>query len=224
MALSASFAIVWLDSHIGLPTECRQLKSLFQTDLAPVVAGTPVDPIDELICCIQTYCAPISFAANIDDVLQLIRELSFDLKQIILISSGSLGQLILPKLREHGLILHSCYIFCGNMAGNVAWAVEYLEDDLEIQMFDFETSLLVRLSRDLSKELIKQGEGLLNNNPKSALKYFECARSLAETAVARDMPNDRNDPHRPSTTHRQILDGDNGLIARARRACNGTPS
>lgn len=221
MALSSAFSILWLDSHIGLPGECKKLKSLFQAELAPVATEfpIPIDPIDQMICCIREFGAPVSFASTIEDVLQLIETHLYEQKRIILITSASLGKDVIPQIQQRNFSIHSYYIFCGNMKNNVEWALDYIEEGIEIQMFDFEIDLLLRLSRDLSKELIEQGKSLLNNDPQSALRYFECARSLAEKAVERDPPKDQNDRHRPSTTHRQVLDGENGLIERARRAC-----
>ncbi|CAF0903152.1 unnamed protein product [Adineta ricciae] len=220
MALSKTFAIVWLDAHIAAVGEYRQLKSTFQVELAPVVAAAPMDPIDQLICCIRETCAPITFAPTVEETLSVIEELVGNNKLVVLITSGSLGSVILPEIQRRSLTLHSYYIFCANINNHAEWVLEYLDQGLEIQMFDFEITLLTRLARDLSNELIKQGRELLNTDPVSALNYFQCARSLAEKAVARDMPANATDLHRPSTKHREILDGENGLIAQAERACN----
>jgi hypothetical protein len=226
MALSSAFSILWLDAHIGLPDQCKTLKSLFQAELASAAVEfpIPVDPIDQMICSIREFGAPVSFASTIEDMLQLIETHLYDQKKIILITSASLGKEMIPEIQQREFPIHSYYIFCGHMTKNVGWALDYLDEGMEIQMFDFEIDLLLRLSRDLSNELIEQGKRLLNDNPESALKYFESARSLAEKAVERDTPKDKNDPHRPSTTHRKILDGENGLIEQARRACNGNTS
>ncbi|CAF0724889.1 unnamed protein product [Adineta steineri] len=226
MTSNSPFSIIWLDAHIGLPTECQGLKTLFQADLAPAAAQfpVPVDPIDAMICSIREFGASISFASTIEDALQLIDANSYYQKKIILITSASFGKQIIPEIQERDFSIHSYYIFCGNMTSNVEWALEYFENGMKIQMFDFEIDLLIRLSRDLSDALIEQGKILLNNNPQVALNYFECAHTLAEKAVERDTPNDPNDPHRPWTTHRRILDGENGLIAQAKQACNNNTS
>ena len=220
MALSKTFAIVWLDAHISILGQCNQLKSTFQVELAPIAAAVPVDPIDLLIVCIRETCAPVIFAPTVEEALPIIEGLVQDNKFVVLITSGSLGRVILPEIQRRSLTLHSYYIFCANIEQHAEWVLEYLDQGLEIQMFDFEITLLIRLARDLSNELIKQGRELLDTDPVSALTYFQCARALAENAVARDAPSDAKDLHRPSTKHREILDGENGLIAQATRACN----
>ncbi|CAF2337624.1 unnamed protein product [Rotaria sp. Silwood2] len=177
-----------------------------------------------MICCIRELAAPVSFASSIEDSLELIDTHLYNNKKIILITSATLGKKIIPEIQQRNFLIHSYYIFCGCIQNHIDWVLEYIEEGLEIQMFDFEIDLLIRLSRDLSNELIKQGRQILDNNPKSALNYFECARTLAEKAVERDTPKDKNDLHRPSTKHRDILDGENGLIAKATRACNNITS
>ena len=191
---------------------------MFQKDLVPIVP-TSVDPIDDMICCLREHAAPISFASNIPDALELIETHARERKQITIITSASLGKLLIPEILKSPFTIESYYIFCGNMAGNVAWASEYLEEGLDIQMFDFEINLLIRLEKDFSGKFIEEGKNFLESNPQSALHYFRSARSLAENAVLRDTPTDPKDRHRPSTSHRQVLDGENGLIARAERAC-----
>ncbi|CAF1235667.1 unnamed protein product [Adineta steineri] len=226
MTSNSAFHILWLDAHISLPTECRGLKTLYQSELALAAAEFPVrpDPIDVAICSnLHIFGAPFTFASAADVALKFIGDNS-NQKKIILITSASLGKEIIPKILVENFSIHSYYIFCGYMQANVAWASDYLDSGMNIQMFDFEIDLLLRLSRDLSNEFIEQGKILLNSNAKAALNYFECARALAEKAVERDTPSDPNDPHRPSTAHRRILDGENGLIALARRACNNNTS
>ena len=223
MASRSRFSILWLDSHIGKLNQYSQLKSRFQQDMAPAVPNfsTPPNPIDQMICCVQVHAAPFEFASNVPDMLELIEPRSHDDTKLIIISSGSLGREIIPIIRERGWPIHSYYIFCLNTVGYVEWALDLMDAGLDIQMFDFELDLLIRLARDLSDKIIEQGKAELDDNPKAALSYFECARTLAETAVERDTPSDPTDPHRPSTTHRRILDGEDGLIARAKRACGG---
>jgi len=222
MALTSVFSVLWLDAHIGLPDQCNKLKALFQAELAPAAAEfpIPIDPIDQMICSIHQFGAPVSFASRTEDALDIIDTYVYNKKKIILITSASLGKEIIPEIQQRDFLIHSYYIFCGYMKDNVGWVLEYVQQGLKIHMFDFEIDLLLRLSRDLSNELIEQGKKLLNDSPQSALKYFECARSLAEKAVERDTPQNNDSSHRPSIKHRQILDAENGLIAQARQACN----
>ncbi|CAF5130879.1 unnamed protein product, partial [Rotaria magnacalcarata] len=74
MALSGSLSIIWLDAYIGLADECKGIKKLFQSELASAAAifPVPIDPINQMICCIRELAAPISFASSISDALELI--------------------------------------------------------------------------------------------------------------------------------------------------------
>ena len=222
MASRSGFSILWLDAHIGAPGQYFELKSQFQRDLASEVANfdTLTDPIDQIIGSIREFAAPITFASDIPAMLALIEQRSHAQADIILITSGSLGRQIIPIIRERGWPIHSYYIFSSNTVGHLEWALDLLDAGVDIQMFDFDLDLLIRLARDLSNKMTEAGRAVLNDNPRAALRYFECARTLAEKAVERDTPSDPNDMYRPSTSHRHILDGDEGLIARAKRACD----
>ena len=221
MASSSSRAILWFDTHIGENKECNDLKNMFQSGLKPVAVDSPateVDPINDMIFCLREYAGPVSFASNVNDALELIETHAREEKKITIIVSGTLGKELIPEILERNFTIESYYIFCGYMKAHVAWAEKYLDDGVDIQMFDFEVTLLIRLEKDLSEKLIATGTELLQSNPRSALTYFQNARSLAENAVQRNTPTDPNDRRRPSAMHRQILDGENGLIAQAQRA------
>ena len=80
------------------------------------------------------------------------------------------------------------------------WLIECANDGLDMLMFDHQTNLLIRLCRDMSKLLIKDGEAFLDEKkPKTALQYFQFAEALAEKAVTYDKPLSETDTHRPST-------------------------
>lgn len=225
MAARSLRSIIWLDEHIGQQNYCKDLKDTFQGDLATSAASFPVpsDPIDEMICSIRKFAAPISFTSNIPEALEIIEANAKEQKPIIIISSGTLCKELIPEIQGKGIVIQSYYIFCGVIGNHVGWATDYLADGLDIQIFDFPLTLLIRLARDLANLVIEEGKKVLQSDPVSALNYFECARTLAETAVARDTPLSPGDLHRPSTKHRDILDGDNGLIAQAKRASASRP-
>ncbi|UJR12036.1 hypothetical protein I4U23_016214 [Adineta vaga] len=87
------------------------------------------------------------------------------------------------------------------------WSIECINDELELQMFDHQTDLLIRLGRDMSNVLIDYGKKLLEDNkPDLVLKYFQYAYSLADKAFGHGKPVTTSDTHQPSTKYRQILD------------------
>ena len=218
MASRSGFSILWLDDHIGKPKRYSQLKLDFIDTVATAAASVDV-LVDQAICHVRVFAAPVTFAWEIPAMLELIEQRSHVQAKIILISSGSLGKEIIPIIRERGWPIHSYYIFCGDTTIHAEWGSKHLDAGVDIQMFDHELDLLLHLARDLSNQMIEQGKAVFNENPRGALLYFECARTLAEKAVNRDTPMGPNDMHRPSTKHRTILDGEDGLIAKAKRAC-----
>jgi hypothetical protein len=138
------------------------------------------------------------------------------MKKVILISSASLGRKIIPEIQKNKFQIESYYIFCGKMEDHRDWGVECIDDGLNLQMFDHERTLLIRLGRDMSNILTEDGRALLAANKyESALKYFEFALALADKAVKYDTPVDASDKHRPSTEYRQVL---NALINNAKQA------
>ncbi|CAF2853090.1 unnamed protein product [Rotaria sp. Silwood2] len=216
MALKSGYTIIWLDAHIGSKDNCRQMKKEFEVGLVETAAVPPLpyDPIDDLICAVREYSAPILFVDTPKDALDLI-EKSLAYKKVIFISSATLGKEIVPQIKEKKLSIESYYVFCADIKKHREWGNECIDDGLDIQMFDHQTTLLTRLCRDMSKILQNDGIALLNaNKPESALKYFEFAYALAEKAVECDKPTNDSDTHRPSTKHRQEL---NSLIKKAKQ-------
>jgi hypothetical protein len=218
MALDSGYAIIWLDAHIGGKDNNRIMKKEFEVGLVETAAVPPLphDPLDDLLCAVREYSAPIEFADTQDEALKLIKSNLNIHKKVLLISSASLGKLIIPQIEKEKLQIKSYYIFCANIDKYHEWFLECVNDGLDMLMFNHHTSLLIRLCRDMGKILTKDGEALLDaNKPQSALKYFEFAYALAEKAVEYDKPLNESDTHQPSTVHRPVLDS---LIERAKQA------
>ena len=207
MALESGYIIIWLDAHIGSKDNCRIMKKEFEVGLEEIAAvpSMPHDPIDDLICAIREHSAPILFTDSQEKALKLIED-NTGFKKTIFISSATLGRRIVPQIIEKELQLESYYVFCGNMVAHRNWGIECINDGLNIQMFDHETTLLKRLCRDMSNILKEDGKVLLNaNKSEAALRYFEFALALADTAAKYDTITGPNDTHRPSAEYRPIL-------------------
>ena len=217
MTTDRGYGIVWLDAHIGDKESCLKMKKEFGANLAQVGAVPPVpyDPINDLICVVSEYCAPISFTDKVDGALKQIEEISL-LKKVILISSATLGRQIYPEIVNKQLQIQSYYVFCANIEAHADFGNDCINNGLDTQMFDHEKTLLIRLGRDMSKILIEDGKTLLNTGqPELALTYFQYAYALADKAFEHDTPVDEDDKHRPSTEYRRILDD---LIDKAKKA------
>ena len=225
MELGSAYDIIWYDLHIGKKGECEAMKMDFIMKLIETAALPPsrYDPeIDG--CAMQTrhHGPPISYFDDEERLLQALEARTL-LRKVYFITSGSLGKEIVPKIGEAKLKVYEYYIFCGKMMEYTEWAQECREDGLRIKMFDFETDLLIRLARDISRELIKEGKQLLNSgHPQSALTYFKYARAIADRA--NDVETVRcRDPHNPSIEHKLQLDGEKGFIALAKKLCPKPP-
>ena len=183
MALSNGIRIVWLDAHIGQDEEYHDFKKKFLVALEPV-AAVPPDAIEVLICALNKN-APFLFANTTDQAIELIE--AHNDKQIIFISSGSLGQQIIPRICANYPYVYRYYFFCGKIENYVEFGLPYKNC---LKMFDHETDLLVRLAHDISEDIIQQGQIYLDvNDPNNALRCFEHASSLSNTANKIDKLN-----------------------------------
>jgi len=182
MALANGLRFIWLDKYIGRDGEYEAFKSRFQNTLEEA-AAVPPDAINVLIWAMEQNIAPFLFAHTPAQAATLIE--AHNDKQIIFISSGSLGQYMIPFISAFYTHVYKFFIFCGEIANYVAFGLNYRSC---LQMFDHEADLLVRLARDISEDIIK--EGLLYmvvNEPENALKCFE--HSLSLNVKANQMSN-----------------------------------
>jgi hypothetical protein len=184
MVLANGVRFIWLDAYIGQEGEYDGFKRMFRTALEPTTVMPP-DAIDSLIRGLHENVAPFLFADTPDKAIELI-EAHHD-KKIIFISSGSLGKDIIPRITATYPYVHSFYFFCAIIENYVDFAYDYLSC---LQIFNMEIDLLIRLTREISKDIIEQGKGYMNlNDPKNALKCFETARTLHMTANRIDTLN-----------------------------------
>jgi hypothetical protein len=207
MALANGVRFIWLDTYIGQEGEYDGFKRMFRTALEPTVEMPP-DAIDSLIRALDESVAPFLFADTPDKAIELI-QIHHD-KKIIFISSGSLGKDIVPRITSTYNYVHSFYFFCAIIENYVDLVFEYRSC---LQIFNIEIDLLVRLSRDISKDIIKQGiEYMKLNYPKDALKCFQTARTLNMTANSIDTLNP------PVHENLRTLNGYNGEIGLIKQA------
>jgi hypothetical protein len=212
MVLGNGVRIIWLDAYIGQDGQYHAFKRHFHTTLEPA-AAVPPDALNILIRSLEQNAAPLLFAHTPAQAATLIEE-HHD-KRIIFISSGSLGQHMIPFIIAFYPYVHRFYIFCGEIKKYVEFGMDYISC---LQMFDHETDLLVRLARDISNDIIKQGEIYMEiNDATNALKCFEHSLKLNINANEIDKLND------PCLMYLKQLNGDVnnvGLIQRARDMSN----
>lgn len=212
MVLGDGLRIIWLDAYIGEDGQYQEFKRNFQETLESASAMPP-DDINVLISALAENAAPILFAKTPAQAATLIEE--HKNKRIIFISSGSLGRPMIPFISAVYLNVYRYYFFCCEINTYVDFAMDYISC---LQVFNFETDLLVRLARDISEDIIKLGESYLAvEDAKSALKCFEHAVTLNEDANRIDTMNP------PCLVYLNKLRGSRnnpGLIQRAQDMAN----
>jgi hypothetical protein len=207
MALANGLRFIWLDTHIGVMGEYQTLKKQFQSNLMPV-AAMPPNSINELILYFEENVAPIEFVSETEDALASI-QYEKD-KRIKFISSGILGEQIIPTIVSEYTRVDYFYIFCGYARRLTEWALEHGYENC-MKILDHETDLLLHLVRDASNDIIKLGKTYMDlHEGESARKCFVTAQTL-ET-LANGVDSDRA----PLLINLNLLNGDNGLIAQAR--------
>ncbi|CAF1337663.1 unnamed protein product [Rotaria sp. Silwood1] len=192
---TANHVIIWLDQHIGLIKSNNQLKSAVggQTDPHNVTPTSPNErDIGNLIRFQELldtnfFGIPENLKAfyEIDSCLECIGENLANRKQIFFVTSGTMGEKILPKIAELYPSLKQIYLFCGYYRAHVGWAYDYLDQGFDIIMIDFHTDLVMRLSRDVAEYFISEGNGLMQGNSPvadSAVVYFRWAKLLLDRA------------------------------------------
>ncbi|CAF1339965.1 unnamed protein product [Adineta ricciae] len=163
---------------------------------------------------------PLVVVRTIDDAKKKINEHIND--KVFIICSGTMGRALVPIIAENYPTVQDIYIYAHDLALHADWAMKYVQ---MIKMFDFHTSLLIRLTRDISKWYIEQGKLYSQlDDPISALKYFQQAHKLEIEANRRG----ETEWNLPGTTTRlrptafltrlKHLEGEHGLIAQAENA------
>jgi len=170
--------IVWLDEHIGRPQQYSSLKrvlnSMVDANGASRLTNDEQRDFENLIRLEgEPVHATIHFFDECDDCLTFIRENAAS-TAIFLVTSSQLGRRIVPLVVDD---VRAVYVLCASIMHNMKWAFNYIE---HIQLFDFDTDLFIRLTRDIADYCVRQGkERMKDDDPKQALDYFSNARKLS---------------------------------------------
>ncbi|CAF1565868.1 unnamed protein product [Didymodactylos carnosus] len=168
---------VWLDLYIGRPEECVTLKAKFQRIINPLTdlsqaereLNEPCYQLEdpEILTKLKdtVYCLKPFF--DINDCLEFIRQNPE--KKIFFISSGTMGEKIVPQIAEWQQI-HGIYIFCGNIEYQIErWAMDYCDHITSI--LNHQDDLLLRLTIDIAKYLEEKGDHYLAVNDTIKVKH-----------------------------------------------------
>jgi hypothetical protein len=219
--------IFWLDSTIGNPEEYQQLKKAFGSNTDPRNENwTMFTDRDYLNILAERDAVTVTFEgvrfllqafSNEADCLAAF-ENNQD-KRIFFITSGQMGKSIVPQIIEQyrhiftDLITDepymSIYVFCHNIEFHIDWALEYRD---YIHIFNFDSDLLERMTRDIAEYFIERGKRIRQDNDlQGALQRLYWAKKLWHQydKMAQDIPADTFQVVRESKEMKKI----NELIA-----------
>ncbi|CAF4128772.1 unnamed protein product [Adineta steineri] len=172
--------IIWLDLTIGDPEQHINLKKSFSSQSDPK-NETPMKLFDKDEDDILDSAGPVSvdfegvvflLAAfkNAERCIECFEQNQH--KRIFFIVSGSMGQVVVPRILERFLHVftdsvtnesyNSIYIFCGDRAYHAQWALAFRN---YVQIFDDETALLPRMVRDIADHFRVEGRRQLDDDP-----------------------------------------------------------
>ena len=186
--------IFWLDIGIGEPKEYVHLKKAFGSNTDPSVETWTMLTDRDYERILQTGDAVSVSFEGVEFLLQAFQDEELCLKalennrdkHIFFITSGSMGKHAVPKIIERFRSTFtdpitdkgysSIYVFCHDIRLQMEWAGDYLE---HLQMFNFDSELLERMTRDIAEYFIKRGKRLEEDKDlKGALQRLNWAKKL----------------------------------------------
>ncbi|CAF1241265.1 unnamed protein product [Didymodactylos carnosus] len=140
-----NFTVVWLDADIDKTDDCHDTKKRLRT-----IANH-----------LRTFC-------DADECMDYIS--SIKMEQVLLILSGSFGEIIAPLIFELSQITF-IYIFCLNKIKHETWANHLLNNQNKIRgVFTHKDSLLIQIAEDakvLSNDMMPMNVFSLSHHEKS---------------------------------------------------------
>lgn len=97
-------------------------------------------------------------------------------RKIFLITSGSLGQTLIPRVSTDYPYVDKIFLFCGSIAFHVDWAIDFTD---KLLMYNFPDDLFARVVYEIGVYYMEQGiTSIDTDNPELALYYFYIAKKL----------------------------------------------
>ncbi|CAF0724554.1 unnamed protein product [Rotaria sp. Silwood1] len=186
--------IIWLDAYIGDPERYHHLKKSFSSNIDPRnQTWTMLNDRDYDNLTRTHEAMPVSFGGILCLLLAFTDPNAcyaafekYKDKRILFITSGSLGEHIVPSIIANFREVFTdpignepystIYIFCGNIAYHKNWAIPYVE---YILMFDHEVELLTRMTCDMAKfYFTKAGRLNAHGDLENALRFYGWSKRL----------------------------------------------
>jgi hypothetical protein len=207
--LATKFCIIWLHKSVNTWDKYSNLNDISQNDVPSIITNS-TDVIHDVLRILATYATPITHAETPQQALMLIDQHKD--KRIFFISSASLAKSIIPIIIAEQDYDCKFYILCHDISYWIDWAIDYTD---YVQMFDFEIDLLIRISTEISTEIINLGRSFMaSKDSTNAIKCFKNARQILILVTA------RTDAHFLHNKHIiKMLDGDENNVGLFQQAC-----
>ncbi len=179
--------IIWLDSYIGQPENCRSLKHKFHTTTMLDIARPMLDYedcIDDLIQIDPNLIEKknhLNTFSNKDECLHFLRQVELPIK-ILFITSHLFSEEIIPVIISR---VHRIYILVNDRLSSYHCPVDYKSNLL---IFHDNRNLLICLIRDLGQNFVEKAEMISKSSRKQAIICFKWARQLFHRANEIDHP------------------------------------
>lgn len=214
--------IFWLDQTIGDPDKYKHLKKAFATNADPtnetptMLTDTDYDRLMVSGDAVTVEFEGVRFllqAFNNEEACLAAFEKNQDKeKRIFFITSGSLGATAVPKIIEKYRHIFtdpitdkpypSVYVFCHNIEFQMEWGMDYYE---YLQMFNFDSELLERMTRDIAEYFIGRAIRIREDNDlKGALQRLYWAKRLWTQYDKMQQQISTDNPRLPRVSQRMI--------------------
>ncbi|CAF1488946.1 unnamed protein product [Adineta ricciae] len=214
-----SVVIIWCDASFETKNSYQSMQDEFNETTTGVSAQEPdrmdVDIVNEGTNYFHSNNVPLIVTRTTEEAETEIQKHSKE--KIFVICSGTSGRILVPIISRNFPYVHDIFIFAHGLAAHTDWTADYKQ---MVKMFRFHTTLLIRLTHEITKYFIKQGKNYLQiGDGSSALKYFKQAQKLEIEANRRSkttwnaVETYSNQPD--YRRHLNLLEGSNGLIAQA---------
>ena len=219
-----SVIIIWCDVTFENGTSYQPMKD----ECEETTNGTPKKPVDSIDMAIFNVGTEVLRRNNVQLITvrtsdEALRDIGKNKdKKTFVICSGTVGRHLVPKIVREYSHVHDIYIYTHNIALHVDWVDHYRP---MAKMFNFHTTLLVRLTRNIAAYLIERGQMYLKvDAPQDAFLCFQHAQSLEVAANVQDKVKGNPITEGPSyplpdfREHLELLEGNDGLIEKATAA------
>ncbi|CAF0978165.1 unnamed protein product [Adineta ricciae] len=214
-----SVVIIWCDVSFETRSSYQAMQDEFNETTTGASAQEPdrmdVDIVNDGTNYFHSNNVPLIVTRTIEEAETEIKNHSKE--KIFIICSGTIGRFLVPIISQKFFYVHDIFIFTHGLERHTEWTAAYKP---MVKMFRFHTTLLIRLTHEITKYFIKQGNNYLQvDDGSSALKYFKHAQKLEIEANKRSKTtwnaaetySNQPDYRR----HLNVLEGHNGLIAQA---------